>query len=73
MSFGGFKVFNGLQEVLVLALMMVSMLALFYAPIDLSYKIGIGIISFLVIMLMTIATQKLREQKELRERQIKEA
>lgn len=72
MSFGGLKI-GGVQEILVLALMMVSMLALFYAPIDLSYKIGIGVIAFLIIILMTFATQMLRQQKELRERELKQA
>ncbi len=67
MSFGGLKI-GGVQEVLVLALMMVTMLAIFYAPIDFTYKISIGIISFLIIILTTLATQILRQQKELREK-----
>jgi low affinity Fe/Cu permease len=73
MSFGGFKLFNGVQDALVFVLMIVSMLALFYAPLDLTYKVGIAVIVFLVVFLSTLATQILRQQKELREKEIKQA
>ena len=63
MSFGP-KVFSGIQEVLVLALMLVSVFALFYVNIDITYKVGIAIIAFAVIFLSTLATQILRQQKE---------
>jgi hypothetical protein len=63
MSFGP-KVFSGIQEVLVLALMLVSVFALFYVNIDITYKVGIAVMAFAVIFLSTLATQILRQQKE---------
>lgn len=65
MSFGP-KVFSGVQEALVLALMLVTVFALFYVNIDISYKIGIGAIVFMVIFLITLATQILRQQAEVK-------
>lgn len=56
--------FSGIQQALILALMMVSVFSLFYIDIDLTYKIGIGVFAFTVIFLMTLATQILRQQKE---------
>ena len=73
MSFGGIKLFNGVLDGLVLLLMLVSMLAIFYAPIDFSYKIGIGVMAFIIFLLISIATTILRQQKELREQQLKQA
>ena len=65
MSFGNaMKVFSGIQEMLVLALMMVSVFALFYINMDITYKIGIGVLVFSVIFLTTLAVQILRQQKE---------
>lgn len=65
MSFGNsLKMFSGVQQALILALMMVSVFSLFYFDIDLTYKIGIGVFAFTVIFLMTLATQILRQQKE---------
>ena len=66
MSFGP-KVFSGFQEVLVLALMLVSVFALFYVNIDVIYKVGIAVIVFTVIFLITLATQMLRQQKEIKQ------
>ena len=66
MSFGT-KVFSGVQEVLVLALMLVSVFALFYVDISIMYKIGIAVIAFSVIFLTTLATQILRQQKETKQ------
>jgi predicted cation transporter len=63
----GTKVFSGVQEVLVLALMLVSVFALFYLNIDIMYKIGIATIAFLIIFLMTLATQILTQQKQSRQ------
>jgi hypothetical protein len=73
LSFGNIKIFNGIQEALVLALMLVTMLALFYADIDFTYKIGIAAFSFIVIFLATLATAILRQQKEQRQQQLKKA
>ncbi|MGD0407116.1 MAG: hypothetical protein ABSB10_10770 [Candidatus Bathyarchaeia archaeon] len=63
MSFGT-KVFSGVQELLVLALMLVSVFALFYVNISIMYKVGIAVMVFSVIFLTTLATQILRQQKE---------
>jgi hypothetical protein len=66
MSFGSQKVFSGIQEALVLALMLVTMFALFYVDLAIVYKVSIAVIAFLAIFLTTIATQILRAQKESR-------
>jgi hypothetical protein len=63
MSFGT-KVFSGVQEGLILALMLVSVFALFYVDISITYKVGIAVIVFSVVFLMTLVTQILRQQKE---------
>jgi hypothetical protein len=73
MSFGGFKVFNGIEQALVLALMLVTMVTLFYVDMDFTYKIGVAALSFAVIFLATLATAILRQQKELRQQQMKQA
>jgi hypothetical protein len=70
MSFGNtLKMFNSVQEVLVLALMMVSVFALFYFDIAITYKIGIAVLVFSVIFLSTLATQILKQQKEIKKSQ----
>ncbi|MGD6852567.1 MAG: hypothetical protein ACQCN6_10960 [Candidatus Bathyarchaeia archaeon] len=73
MSFGGFKVFNGIEQALVLALMLVTMVTLFYVEMDLTYKIGVAALSFVVIFLATLATAMLRQQREIRQQQMKQA
>ena len=70
MSFGdALKVFSGVQEALILALMLVSIVAIFYVDIDITYKIGIAVLVFSLIFLTTLATQILRAQKESRKAQ----
>ena len=69
LSFGNMKVFNGIQEALVLALMLVSVIALFYVNMDIIYKIGIAVIVFAVIFLSTLAATLLRQQREIRRAQ----
>jgi hypothetical protein len=65
MSFGNaMKNLGGVQEVFVLALMLVSVFALFYVDLDIMYKVGIGVLVFSVVFLMTLAAQILRQQKE---------
>ena len=61
------KVFNGLQEALVLALMLVTVLTLFYVNIDITYKIGIAAIVFTIIFLATLAATLLRQQREIKQ------
>jgi hypothetical protein len=53
-----------MQEVLVLALMLVSVFALFLSDIDFTYKIGIAALAFSVIFLTTLASQLLKQGKE---------
>jgi hypothetical protein len=65
LSFGNMKVFNGVQEALVLGLMLVTILVLFYANIDFTYKIGIAVIAFIIIFLATLSASLLRQQKEI--------
>jgi len=67
LSFGSLKVFNGIQEALVLGLMLVSVLALFYVDMDISYKIGIAVIVFTIIFLATLAATLLRQQREIKQ------
>ena len=69
MSFGSLKVFNGIQEALVLGLMVVSVLALFYVDMEISYKIGIAVIVFTIIFLATLAATLLRQQREVKQSQ----
>ena len=69
MSFGSLKVFNGIQEALVLGLMLVSVLALFYVDMEISYKIGIAVIVFTIIFLATLAATLLRQQREVKQSQ----
>ncbi len=60
------KIFSGIQEALVLALMLVSIVALFYVNMDITYKIGIAVIVFAVIFLATLAATLLRQQREIK-------
>ncbi len=65
MSLGNIqKMFGSVQEILVLALMLVSFFALIYIDMDIMYKIGVAIIAFSIFFLTTLATQILRQQKE---------
>jgi hypothetical protein len=63
------KVFSGVQEALVLALMLVFILVLFYVNIDFSYKIFIGVIVFASIFLAILATTLMAQQREIRRAQ----
>jgi len=70
MSLGSMKVFSGIQEALVLALMMVSILTLFYVNIDITYKIGIAVMAFTIIFLATLAATLLRQQREIKQARV---
>ena len=61
--------FSGVQEALILALMLVSVFAILYVDIGIMYKVGLAAIAFTVMFLMTLVTQILREQKETAKRQ----
>jgi hypothetical protein len=43
--------------------MLVSVFAIFYVNMDITYKIGMVVIVFAVIFLTTLATQILRQQQ----------
>ncbi len=73
MSFGNLRMLNGVQEILSLALMLVTVLALFWVDIEFTYKIVIAIFSFTVIFLSNLAAAMLKQQKEIREQQRKQA
>ena len=60
----GLKNLSGVQEILVLALMIVSVFAIFYSDMELTYKIGLAVLAFSVIFLTTLATQLLKQEKE---------
>jgi len=55
---------NRVQEVLVLALMLVFVFAVFYSNIELMYKIGIAVLVLSIIILTTVADQVLKQQEE---------
>jgi hypothetical protein len=55
---------NGVQEVLVLALMLVFVFAVFYSEIELAYKIGIAVLVFSIIFLTSMASQAMKRGTE---------
>ena len=61
--------FSGVQEALILALMLVSVFAILYVDMSIMYKVGIVALVFSMIFLMTLVTQIMREQKETHKQQ----
>jgi hypothetical protein len=57
---------NRVQEVLVLALMLVFVFAVLYSDIELTYKIGIAVLVFSIIFLTSVAGQALKQEEEKR-------
>ncbi|HLE74501.1 MAG TPA: hypothetical protein VI864_00430 [Candidatus Bathyarchaeia archaeon] len=55
---------NRVQEVLVLALMLVFVFAVFYSDIEFTYKIGIAVLVFSIIFLTGAAGQVLKREEE---------
>ena len=55
---------SAVQEILVLALMLVSLFALFFSDIELAYKIGIAALAFSLVFLTSLASQLLKDDKE---------
>jgi hypothetical protein len=53
-----------IQEIFILALMLVSIFALFFSDLELNYKIGIAALVFSLIFLTSFAIQLLREGKK---------
>ncbi len=58
------KYLGGVEQALMLVLMMIALFTLVYAPIDFAYRVGIVIFAFAVMFLATLAVQILRAQKE---------
>ncbi len=52
------------QEVLVLALMIVFIFAVLYSNLEFTYKVGIAVLVFSVIILASTANQMLKQEKE---------
>lgn len=73
MSFGNLKVFSGVQDVLMLILMLVTVLGLIYVEMDIIYKVTLGVFAFTIIFLAALASAILKQQKELKENQLKQA
>jgi protein-S-isoprenylcysteine O-methyltransferase Ste14 len=59
---------NRVQEILVLALMLLLVFAVFYSDIELVYKIGIAVLVFSIIFLTSVADQVLKQEEEKRRR-----
>ena len=57
---------NRVQEVLVLALMLVFVFAVLYSDIELTYKIGIAVLVFSIIFLTSVAGQAMKQEEEKR-------
>jgi protein-S-isoprenylcysteine O-methyltransferase Ste14 len=55
------------QEILVLALMLVFVFAVFYSDIEFTYKIGITVLVFSIIFLAGVAGQVLKQAEEKRQ------
>ncbi|MCL2690722.1 MAG: hypothetical protein FWE56_00485 [Candidatus Bathyarchaeota archaeon] len=69
MSFGNaLKGFGTVQELIVLGLMVVTLIALLYFDFDLMLKIGIAVLAFTMILLVNVASQLLNMQKESADR-----
>ena len=58
---------DNIQEVLVLALMLVFVFAVLYSDIELTYKIGIAVLVFSIIFLTSVAGQVLKQEEEKRQ------
>jgi len=65
LSFGNaLKGFGTVQELIVLGLMVVTLIALLYFDFDLMLKIGIAVLAFTMILLVNVASQLLNMQRE---------
>jgi cell division protein FtsW (lipid II flippase) len=53
-----------IQEVLVLALMLIFIFAVVYSGIAWSYKVGIGALVVTLVFVSTVANQALKQQRE---------
>ena len=54
---------KGIQEILVIVLMLVFIFVL-YSQMELTYKIGVAVLVFSIILLTTMATQAMKQAEE---------
>ncbi len=59
---------QGLQELLTMALMAVFIFAVFYSQMELIYKVGLGVLVIIIVLLTSIAGQLLSQIKEEKKR-----
>jgi hypothetical protein len=62
---------NGVAEILVLALIMVFMFAVLYSSMNLTYKVGLGVLVFTLVLVSMVADQALKQQKEQEKKRLK--
>ena len=62
---------DSIQEVLVLALMLIFIFAVLYSDIGWTYKIGIGALVVTLVFVSTVANQALKQQREERNKRLK--
>jgi low affinity Fe/Cu permease len=55
---------NRVQEALVIALMVVFIFAVTYSDMEFTYKIGIAVLVFTIIFLISMASQAMKQQEE---------
>ena len=55
---------DSIQEVLVLALMLVFIFAIIYSGIPWTYKVGIGALVVTLVFISTMANQAIKQQRE---------
>jgi hypothetical protein len=73
MSFGNpFKDFGAVEEALILALLLISMLAIAVIPnLSWQFRLEIGVLTFAIIFLASTAAMILKQQKEAQEQAAK--
>ncbi len=59
---------QGIQELLIMALMAVFIFAVFYSQMELIYKVGLGVLVITIVLLTSIAGQLLNQIKEEKKR-----
>ena len=57
----GLNNLSGFQEIFIVALLLISFLAIFYSDIEAAYKIGIAVLVAGIVFLASFATQILKQ------------
>jgi len=55
---------DGIQEALVLALMLILFVGVFYSDIGLVYKIVVSVLVFSIILLVGVANQTIKQRED---------